>query len=85
MDFNIANYMLAGVKENAMNNGGVHSPSKVSSQVEHFILFITVPVTLITFYSSLSSMSLFVRLSCSGDSAIQDVVQKPLTFCTRIG
>lgn len=28
MDFNIANYMLASVKENSMNNGAVHSPSK---------------------------------------------------------
>uniref|UniRef100_A0A7I4C7A6 Uncharacterized protein n=1 Tax=Physcomitrium patens TaxID=3218 RepID=A0A7I4C7A6_PHYPA len=28
MDFNIANYMLAGLEENAVNNGSVHSPSK---------------------------------------------------------
>nr|PNR35483.1 hypothetical protein PHYPA_023383 [Physcomitrium patens] len=37
MDFNDANYMLAGVEENAVENGNVHSPSKVrASLLRHF-------------------------------------------------
>lgn len=38
MDFNDANYMLAGVEENAVENGNVHSPSKVRSEVLLFTL-----------------------------------------------
>lgn len=38
MDFNVANYMLADVQENAVENGRVHSPSKVGLEVLCFNL-----------------------------------------------